>query len=157
MEDWTIHACGERPGAIQLGIGGNLYGILTTPKLTNITGTSDIVLEIDMARFSGSSNKLIAIDIIGGGQYTAGEVTVDGKDKRVLDVSGSQFLVNADADICPPSVSNAAIDKPVSHFKFNISGATSDTQIRIDASVDGNGRDDSSRTRAFVFDIKVTK
>ena len=157
MEDWTIHACGERPGAIQLGVGGNLYGILTTPKLTNITGTSDIVLEIDMARFSGSSNKLIAIDIIGGGQYTAGEVTVDGKDKRVLDVSGSQFLVNADADICPPSVSNAAIDKPVSHFKFNISGATSDTQIRIDASVDGNGRDDSSRTRAFVFDIKVTK
>lgn len=157
MEGWTLQACGERPGAIQLSIGGNLYGILTTPKLSAITGTSDIVLEIDMARFSSSSKKAIAIDVLGGGQYTAGEVTVDGKQKKVLSVSGTQFRVNSDADVCPPTEANGTLNKPVSHFKFNISGATSETQIRIDSSVEGNGKDDSGATRAFIFELKVTK
>lgn len=156
MHDWTLQACGERPGAIQLSVGGNLYGVLTTPKLTAINGTSDITLEIDMARFSTSSRRAIAIDILGGGQYASGEVTVDGKTKKVLTPNGDRFLVNADADVCPPSESNGAINKPVSHFKFRIAGATSNTQIRIDTSVEANGTN-SAETRAFVFEIKVTK
>ncbi len=157
LEDWTIESCGERPGAIQLSVGGTLYGILTTPKFSAITGTSNIVLEIDMARFATSSKKQIAIDIIGGGQYTAGEVTVDGMPKKTLSVSGSQFLVNHDPDVCPPSVANDAVNKPVSHFKFNISGATSNTQIRIDTSYEGKIKDGSGQARAFIFEIKVTK
>ncbi len=162
MTDWTILNCGEKVGALQLSVSGtNTFGVVTSPKLTALAGPADVVLEIDMARFSSSSTNRIAIRLIGGGNFTAGEVKVDGQDKVDLtgDVAGNvEYMVGKDADICPPSKSNGAVDKPVSHFRFNITGATADTQIVIDTTPDANDkRDNASKSRCYLFDLKVTK
>ncbi len=162
MADWTILNCGEKVGALQLSVSGtNTFGVVTSPKLTSLTGPTDVVLEIDMARFSTSSTNRVAIRLIGGGSFTAGEVTVDGQDKVDLtgDVAGNaEYMVGKDADICPPSKSNGAVDKPVSHFRFNVTGATPATQIVIDSTPDRNEKgDNASKSRCYLFDLKVTK
>ena len=156
MEGWTLRCCGEKPNAIQLSIGNGYLGVLTTPVLDQLTGPTDIVLEIDMARFSAASKNLIALKILGAGTFSSGEVLVDGLSTRQVEVSGDQFDINADVDVCPPSVNNDAKNKPVSHFRFRVNGATAETRISLDTSVH-TAPASSSATRAFVFRIKVTK
>ena len=162
MEGWTILSCGEKVGAIQLSVSAaKAFGVLTTPCLEKINGKEDVILEIDMARFSTSSKNRIAVRIEGDGEFSSGEVTVDGQEKVDLTeavASKKQYLVGYEDNICPPSVSNSDPDKPVSHFRFAISGASPETRISIDSSVDANEkRDNSGASRCFVFDLKVTK
>lgn len=162
MEGWTIQSCGERAGAIQLSVSAsNSFGVLTTPCLEKISGKEDVVLEIDMARFSSSSKNRIAVRIEGDGVFSSGEVTVDRQEKVDLTeavASKKEYLVGYAKNICPPSVSNAELDKPVSHFRFAISGAGPETRISIDSSVDKNAKgDNAGASRCFVFDLKVTR
>lgn len=162
MEGWTLLSCGEKVGAIQLSVStANAFGVLTTPCLTGISGTDDIILEIDMARFSTSSKNDIAIRVEGAGTFVSGEVTVDGQSTVDLtaDVaSKNEYRVGYAADICPPSKANGTLDKPVSHFRFSVSGATSATKITVDASVSRNAKgDNSGAARCFVLNLKVTR
>ncbi|MGN0190878.1 MAG: hypothetical protein ACI39U_04415, partial [Candidatus Cryptobacteroides sp.] len=162
MSGWTMKCCGEKVGAVQLSVStANSFGYLSTPCLTAIEGTEDVVLELDMARFSTSSKNTIAIRVEDGGEFVSGSVTVDGKDEVDLtgDVaSGNEYRAGYAADIMPPSQSNSAIDKPVSHFRFKISGATSNTRIVIDTSVDADsGGTNAGASRCFVLDLKVSR
>lgn len=162
MEGWTILSCGERAGAIQLSVSAsNSFGVLTTPCLEKISGKEDVILEIDMARFSMSSKNRIAVRIEGDGVFSSGEVTVDRQEKVDLTeavASKKEYLVGYEKNICPPPVSNADLDKPVSHFRFAISGAGPETRISIDSSVDKNAKgDNAGASRCFVFDLKVTR
>ena len=162
MEGWTILSCGEKVGAIQLSVStAKAFGVLTTPCLEKINGTEDVILEIDMARFSTSSKNKIAVRIEGDGEFSSGEVTVDGQEKVDLTeavASKKEYHVGNEKSICPPSVANGDLDKPVSHFRFGISGASPKTRISIDSSVDANEKgDNSGASRCFVFDLKVTR
>lgn len=159
MDGWKILNCGEKVGAIQLSVSGtDTFGVLETPALSALDGTSDVTLELDIARFSTSSKNKIAVRIGGSGSFLSGEVTVDGKDTRALELSGSEYQFGYEADICPPSKSNGALDKPVSHFKFRIGGATAQTTVIIDSSVGANAkRDNASASRCFVFDLKISR
>ena len=162
MEGWTILSCGEKVGAIQLSVSAaKAFGVLTTPCLEKINGKENVILEIDMARFSTSSKNKIAVRIEGDGEFSSGEVTVDGQEKVVLTeavASKKEYLVGYEKNICPPSVANGDPDKPVSHFRFAISGASPETRISIDSSVDANENgDNSGASRCFVFDLKVTR
>lgn len=162
LEDWEIRCCGEKVGAIQLSVSTkNAFGILSTPCLKSISGTETVTLELDMARFSTSSKNNIAIRVDGAGTFVSGEVTVDGQSKVDLTsavASKNEYLVGYAADICPPSKSNAALDKPVSHFRFVIQGATAETRITMDSSVGRNAAgDNSGASRCYVLDLKVTR
>ncbi len=159
MSGWKILNCGEKVGAIQLSVSGtDTFGVLETPSLSALEGTSDVTLEIDIARFSTSSKNKIAIRIGGKGTFLSGEVTVDGKDSKTLDVSGNEYQFGYEADVCPPSKSNGTLDKPVSHFKFRIGGAGPETSVIVDSSAGANERrDNAGASRCFVFDLKISK
>lgn len=159
MTGWRILNGGEKVGALQLSVSGtNTFGVLETPAFSSLDGTADVRLEIDLARFSSSSKNRIAIRLEGGGSFRRGEVTVDGKETKVLEVSGNEFLVGYEGDVCPPTVANGTLDKPVSHFVFDISAATPKTKVIIDTSVDANAKgDNASASRCFVFELKVSK
>ena len=159
LSGWKILNGGERVGALQLSVSGkNTFGRLETPELSSLTESTNLKLELDLARFSGASKNRIAVRVEDGGSFSRGEVTVDGKSKKTLTVSGNEFLVGYEADVCPPTVSNGTVDKPVSHFVFDISGAVSTTKIVIDTSVDANEKgDNANASRCFVFELKLSK
>lgn len=159
LSGWKILNGGERVGALQLSVSGkNTFGRLETPELSSLTESTNLKLELDLARFSGASKNRIAVRVEGGGSFSRGEVTVDGKSKKTLTVSGNEFLVGYEGDVCPPTVSNGTVDKPVSHFVFDISGAVSTTKIVIDTSVDANEKgDNANASRCFVFELKLSK
>ena len=162
MYGWIMKCCGEKVGAVQLSVSTtNAFGYLSTPCLTAINGTEDVLLELDMARFSSSSKNDIAIRVEDGGVFDSGSVRVDGKEEVDLSEavsSKNEYRAGYAANILPPSASNGAIDKPVSHFKFRIKGATSATRIVIDASVGANEKgDNAGASRCFVLDLKVSR
>jgi hypothetical protein len=157
MEGWTLVNVGEKPGAVQLCVSKGYLGTITTPALDRLTGATDITVELDMARFSTASKNDIGFNVIGDGTLTSGEVTVDGKDRKTLEVSGKQYRIGFADDICPPSVNNDVKNKPVSHFKFKVAGATSSTKISIDTNGLGYDSSVSSASRCFIFGIKITK
>ena len=65
------------------GLTANAFGVLTTPCLEKINGKENVILEIDMARFSTSSKNKIAVRIEGDGEFSSGEVTVDRQEKAL--------------------------------------------------------------------------
>ena len=83
LSGWKILNGGERVGALQLSVSGtNTFGRLETPELSSLTESTNLKLELDLARFSGASKNRIAIRVEGGGSFSRGEVTVDGKSKK---------------------------------------------------------------------------
>ena len=162
MTGWIMKCCGEKVGAVQLSVStAKAFGCLSTPCLTAIKGTEDVLLELDMARFSSSSKNEIAVRIEDGGTFASGSVVVDGKEEVDLTESvaaKTEYRAGYASNILPPSASNGAIDKPVSHFKFKISGATPNTRIVIDASVGANEKgDNAGASRCYVLDLKVSR
>ena len=101
----------------------------------------------------------LAVDKAKHGFKTIGfDVQQEKVDLTEAVASKKKYLVGYEKNICPPSVSNSDPDKPVSHFRFVISGASPETRISIDSSVDANENGDNSRaSRCFVFDLKVTR
>ena len=157
MQGWTLVNVGEKPGAVQLCVSKGYLGSITTPSLSRLTEATDITVELDIARFSTASKNDIGFNVIGDGTLSSGEVTVDGKDRKTLEVSGQQYRIGYADDICPPSVNNDVKNKPVSHFKFKVAGATSSTKISIDTNGLGYDSSVSSASRCFIFGIKITK
>ena len=165
FKDWVFVQAGERPGGIQL-CSGSVPGSVTTPALSAVEGSIDAVLEIDIARFSTSSTSPVFFRLLNAGKFTSGSVVRDAYDAAsqagahfdeatttysVFEDDGSIFCLNDD-EYFPHSWNNADIDKPVSHYRFEVSGITSSTKIMVDCP-----KGPSSAPRVFVFDIKVTK
>ena len=165
LKDWVFVQAGERPSGIQL-CSGTAPGSMTTPALSNIEGSTDAVIEIDIARFSTSSVDPVFVRLLNGGKFVSGSVTRDAYDAASqagahyaeastsyssFEGDGSSFSM-ADDEYFPHSLNNADVDKPVSHYRFEVTGLTASTKIMIDAP-----KGAKNAPRLFVFDIKVSK
>lgn len=164
LQDWTFVYAGERPGAMQL-CAGAIPGYMITPAFTEAGAGTDAVLTIDISRFSNSSVDPVFVKLIGGGTFKSAKVV---RDAYVSAKAGSSFdeitrnysefedggttFRMLDDDYFPHSWDNADIDKPCSHYTFELNGITSNTKLMIDAPKGAN-----NAPRVFVFDIKVTR
>lgn len=162
--DWAFACASERPGAIQLCT-GSMPGFMTTPKFSAVSGTADVVIEVETARFSTSSIYPISFKLLGAGKFISGSVVRDAytsaKNKTSYEQASTSITAFTDEDTSysalddeyyPHSIDNADIDKPVSHFRFEATGVTADTRLMIEAP-----KGATSAPRIFVFDIKVTR
>lgn len=158
LSGWEFEYAGERPGALQL-CAGAIPGHMTTPKLEALTSATDVTVTIDIARFSTSSVDPIKVILLGAGSFVSGSVSVEayaaaGKaamSKNLESLSGDTYSI-VDDEYCPHTLNNGDADKPHSVFTFKVTGATSATQIKIDAPMGAK-----NAPRCFIFDIKVTK
>ena len=162
VEDWEFVYVDERPGAIQLNNTGQQENYVITPKFSKISGVQNIVLTIDIARYSSTSKADIPITILGDGSFTGGTasqtegqdvngVKVEAKSGDLGSLSGTTYNIGTEYLMTAGSTYNTSIYKPTSRFEFYISGATSETQIKIAASsLSGTA------PRCFLFGIKAT-
>lgn len=143
---------------------GQQDNYLLTPKLSKISGTQDIILTLDIARYSSTSKADIPVTILGAGSFTGGKasqtegqdangVRVEAKSGDLGSLSGTKYNIGTDYLMTAGSSYNASIHKPTSRFEFYISGATSDTQIKISASSASGG----NAPRCFIYGIKITQ
>lgn len=164
VQDWEFVYVDERPGAIQMNNTGQQDNYLLTPKLSKISGTQDIILTLDIARYSSTSKADIPVTILGAGSFTGGKasqtegqdangVRVEAKSGDLGSLSGTKYNIGTDYLMTAGSSYNASIHKPTSRFEFYISGATSDTQIKISASSASGG----NAPRCFIYGIKITQ
>lgn len=153
MTGWEVCRIAEHPGMVRLNksaTGSHKYsGYLKTPKLSKLSGSSVITLEFDICRFAGDGDIYITVE--GAGSYTAGEVNIDGAaTATAVNVSGTDFIVTN--DLCSKQA-NTVVNKPWSHVKLTIGGATAETQIKFD----GARGKDSASDRCLLDNIKITK
>ena len=165
LQDWHFAYAAERPGGLQL-CSGSIAGFMTTPAFSSIQGSTDAVIEVEIARFSTSSTDPVYLILENGGTFKSGTITRDAY--TAASQAGAAFpeastalgsfqeggttLELADDDYFPHSWNNADIDKPVSHIRLEASGLTSATKFKIDCP-----KGAKNAPRIFVFDIKVTK
>ena len=158
--DWTFVRADERPGGVQLGQ-GSYVASLTTPKLSAISGSKDIIVTIDISRYSSTASKDIFVDILGAGSLTGGHayqtsgkdtgsITLEELDADLGTLSGTRYTIGTDYCICAGSTWNTSIYKPYSTFVLNVAGATADTQIKITVDPDGG-----NPPRCIVYAITV--
>ncbi len=163
VQDWEFVYVDERPGAIQMNNTGQQDNYLITPKFSKISGTQNIVLTLDIARYSAASKADIPITILGAGSFTGGKasqtegqdvngVKVEAKSGDLGSLSGNKYEIGTDFLMTAPSSYNNSIYKPTSRFEFYISGATAETQIKIAASSASGG----NAPRCFIYGIKAT-
>ncbi|MBP5721263.1 MAG: BACON domain-containing protein [Bacteroidales bacterium] len=163
VQDWEFVYVDERPGALQMNNTGQQDNYLITPKFSKISGTQNIVLTLDLARYSSTSKADIPVTIIGAGSFTGGKasqtegqdtngVKVEAKSGDLGSLSGSKYSIGTDYLMTAGSSYNASIYKPTSRFEFYISGATAETQIKIAASSASGG----NAPRFFIYGIKAT-
>ena len=142
---------------------GQQDNYLITPKFSKISGTQNIVLTLDIARYSAASKADIPITILGAGSFTGGKASqtegqdvngekVEAKSGDLGSLSGNKYEIGTDFLMTAPSSYNNSIYKPTSRFEFYISGATAETQIRIAASSASGG----NAPRCFIYGIKAT-
>ncbi|MBO4670857.1 MAG: BACON domain-containing protein [Bacteroidales bacterium] len=162
VQDWEFVYVDERPGALQMNNTGQQDNYAITPKFSKISGTQNITLILDIARYSSTSKADIPVTILGAGSFTGGQawqtdgqdtngVRVEAKSGDLGSLSGSVYKIGTDYLMTAGSSYNNSIYKPTSRFEFYITGATSETQIKIAApSPSGNA------PRCFLLGIKVT-
>ena len=163
FKDWVFVYAGERPGGMQL-CSGSVPGSMTTPEVGKAAASA--TLTVDIARFSATSVDPVYVRLIGGGTFVSGKVTRDaytaasqagatfaeaGTSYSSFEDGGTSFKM-VDDEYFPHSLNNADIDKPVSHYSFELSGVTAQTKIMIDAP-----KGAKNAPRVFVFDIKLTQ
>lgn len=153
VEGWEIRRVAEHPGMVRLNkskTGSHVYsGHIKTPKLTALTATTNITLEFDICRFAGDGDIYVTIE--GAGTYTAAAVNIDGASTATtVSASGTDFVVTN--DLCSKQA-NAVVNKPWSHVKLSIGGATAETRIKFD----GARGKDSASDRCLLDNIKITK
>ena len=165
LQDWTFAYASERPGGMQL-CAGAIAGAMTTPAFSAVQGSTDAIIEIEIARFSTSSTDPVYIILENGGTFTSGSITRDAY--TAASQAGASFpeastalssfqaggttLELPDDDYFPHSWNNADVDKPVSHIRLEASALSASTKLKIDCP-----KGAKNAPRIFVFDIKVTK
>lgn len=131
LTDWGITYGYEFPGYIRLcnsqsKTGIDYYGILTTPKLSALTGTSAITLTVDVVRFASEGN--IAVRVLNNGTISSAQVVIEGEGSPMAitpESDGKSFYITSKH--CPKHANDAL--KKWSNFTIVIEGATAETQI----------------------------
>ncbi len=149
---WEIAHVAEQAGTIRMNKSSSKHqysGWVMTPKLSKLTGATDISVEFDMCRFGDNADD-IHVTIVGAGTYTAATVNPNGGAAQQVAAAGQDFVITP--DLCAGQ-SNAVVNKPWTHVKLSVSGATAETRIKIDASKGSN----STKNRMLLDNIKITK
>ncbi len=152
VEGWEIAHIAELAGTIRMNRTSSAHkysGWVMTPKLAKLSGATDITVEFDMCRFGDNADD-IHVTIVGAGAYTAAAVNPNGGAAQQVAASGQDFVITP--ELCAGQ-SNAVINKPWTHVKLSVSGATAETRIKIDASKGKN----STNNRMMLDNIKITK
>lgn len=152
VEGWEFAHVAELAGTIRMNKSSKDHkysGWVMTPELAKLSGATDITVEFDMCRFGDNADD-IHVTIVGAGTYTAATVNPNGGAAQQATASGQDFVVTP--ELCAGQ-SNAVINKPWTHVKLSIGGATAETRIKIDASKGKNSTDN----RMMLDNIKITK
>lgn len=170
VENWCDPvSIGYRPHCIQFGSStATKFTNFTTPKFSAISGTSDILIQMDLCRFAEGTTNPLYIVVEGAGTIVSGSMTVD-----YVEYGGGPVSENWDAQKLPDktyvvsdcdcfphtkkwnlypngSTANHSMDKPVTHFTIKVSGATAETYLRLHSNENG-------ASRYTLYSFKVTK
>lgn len=149
---WEIAHVAEQAGMIRMNKSSSKHaysGWVTTPALAALSGATDITVEFDMCRFGNNADN-IHVTILGDGAYTAATVNPNGGAAQQVAAAGQDFVVTP--ELCVGQA-NDVVNKPWTHVKLSVSGATAQTRIKIDASKGSN----STKNRMLLDNIKITK
>ncbi len=152
VADWEIVHVAEQAGMLRVNKSSTKHdysGYVMTPKLVKLTAATDITVEFDMCRFGNNADN-IHVTIVGDGTYISGEVNPNGGAAQQVAATGQDFIITA--DLCAGQ-DNALVNKPWTHVKLTVAGATGQTRIKIDASQGSN----STKNRMLLDNIKITK
>ncbi len=159
MTGWYVDECYEFPGYFRLSTSSSTttyFGVLKTPTLAKLTGSTDVKFSFDAVRFASEGD--LKICVLGAGTLSNVTVDIEGNGSPVsVDVltdedNNSYFLLTSTH--CPKH-GNSEAPKPWSTFSATITGATSATQVMWDSSVDASVA--SSTVRLCIDNILITK
>jgi len=152
VEGWEIAHVAEQAGMIRMNKSSSSHkysGWVMTPQLAKLSGATDITVEFDMCRFGNNADD-IHVTIVGDGAYKSGEVNPNGGAAQQVKPVGQDFVVTA--ELCAGQA-NSVVNKPWTHVKLTVAGATAQTRIKIDASKGSN----STNNRMLLDNIRITK
>ncbi len=130
LDGWTFINIAELPGSIRLSKASDGFqGYIRTPKLSALTGPTDITVSFDCGRYGNNAGD-IEVTIIGEGEFTAASVAPTNAGDLPMEASGKTFYITQ--EVCPP-YANSVVHKPWSHVVLSVKGATPDTQIIWDS------------------------
>lgn len=145
---WSLKRTSEFPGFIQLGNSQSTHfdAYFVTPKMTALSGATDVVMETETYRFAGDG--AIKLAILGAGKFTSATTTVIDGTKAVAgtyapgcaNLSATEFTITGDI---LPKEANADVNKSILKISIEVSGATADTQFKFyvaDETIASNGR-----------------
>lgn len=148
LQGWSLKRTSEFPGFIQLGNSQSTHfdAYFVTPKMTALSGATDVVMETETYRFAGEGN--IKLAILGAGKFTAATTTVIDGTKAVAgtyapgcaNLSATEFTITGDI---LPKEANGDLNKSILKISIEVSGATADTQFKFyvpDETIASNGR-----------------
>ena len=106
-----------------------MYGILTTPKLTALSGPTSITLTFDAVRFASTSD--IPVKVLGAGTIKTASVRIEEgtADTAITPATDGQSIAITSTH-CPKHANDDF--KKWSCFTLTLDGATAETQIRWD-------------------------
>ncbi len=128
LEGWVGDKVIEHPGYLRINTGG----YLKTPKFSNLTGPTNLVVEIDICRFSSAGPNTFAVE--GAGTIKSCQYWKDGATVAAdADVSGSPstFAITetmANAYSASPAKTDS---KKWTRLRFEIEGATAESCVGI--------------------------
>ena len=133
MEGWQLKRISEFPGCCQLGNSQSAHfdAYFVTPKLSALTGATDVDVETRTFRFAGAAN--IKLAILNAGKITGVDfVTMDGtteaKKSLSADSNGTEFTITGEL---MPKLANNVVNKTYATITMHVSGATPETQIKF--------------------------
>lgn len=134
--------------ALHIGSSACELAAVYSPKFKSLTGPADVDVHLDLFRFATGTTADVSIEVVGGGQISEGETTVDYTDwndrtpkTETWNISSpvttytladnEYFSHTTKWNDASATSDNAKILKPISHMNFTIKGATPDTRLYI--------------------------
>lgn len=156
LTDWSMENCFEFPGYLRISnttssTSGEMFGVLTTPKLTALSGPSAVTLTFDAIRFASSAN--IPVKVLGAGTIKSASVRIEeGTAETAITPAADGKSIEITLMHCPKHANSEY--KKWSLFTVNIEGATQETQISWDTTgVEGG----STQGRTCLDNIVIRK
>lgn len=145
---WSLKRTSEFPGFIQLGNSQSTHfdAYFITPKMSALTGATNVIMETETYRFAGNGD--IKLAILGAGSFTSATTTVVAGTKAVAgtyapgcaNLSSTEFTITGDI---LPKEANADLNKSILKISIEVTGATADTQFKFyvpEETIASNGR-----------------
>lgn len=134
--------------ALHIGSSSCELAAVYSPKFKALTGPSEVSVNLDLFRFATGTTADVSIEVVGGGQITEGETTVDYTDWNDRTPKSESWNISSpvtaytlvDNDFFSHTTKwndtsatseNAKILKPISHMNFTVTGATPETRLYI--------------------------